>query len=67
MYILIIMNFIFTCCLGVFFFIKLKDKEDDIEELYNVFYEELQINSRYFNNEKQNKIKSKSRGRVIEL
>ena len=67
MYILIIMNFIFTCCLGVFLFIKLKDQEDDIEELYNVFYEELQTNSRYFKNEKQNKLKSKSKGRVIEL
>lgn len=67
MYILLIMNFIFTCCLGVFFFIKLKDKEDDIEELYNIFYKELQINNKYFYDEKNEKHKSKSKGRVIEL
>lgn len=61
MYVLIIMNFIFTCCLGVFFFIKLKDKEDDIEELFDMFYEEININKEY---KKKNK---KSKGRLIEL
>lgn len=61
MYVLIIMNFIFTCCLGVFFFIKLKDKEDDIEELFDMFYEEININKEYM---KKNK---KSKGRLIEL
>ena len=55
------MNFIFTCCLGVFFFIKLKDKEDDIEELFDMFYEEININKEY---KKKNK---KSKGRLIEL
>lgn len=61
MYILIIMNFIFTCCLGVFFFIKLKDKEDDIEELFDMFYEEININKEYKEKNKKNK------GRLIEL
>lgn len=61
MYVLIIMNFIFTCCLGVFFFIKLKDKEDDIEELFDMFYEEININKEY---KEKNK---KSKGRLIEL
>lgn len=61
MYVLIIINFIFTCCLGVFFFIKLKDKEDDIEELFDMFYEEININKEY---KKKNK---KSKGRLIEL
>lgn len=61
MYVLLIMNFIFTCCLGVFFFIKLKDKEDDIEELFDMFYEEININKEY---KEKNK---KSKGRLIEL
>lgn len=38
MYILLILSFIFTGCLGVFFYIQLKEKEDDIEELYDLIY-----------------------------
>ena len=43
MYILILFNFIFMCFIGVFLFIKLKEKEDDIEELYDLIYEQNQI------------------------
>lgn len=39
MYILILFNFIFMCFVGVFLFIKLKEKDDEIEELYDLVYQ----------------------------
>lgn len=38
MYILLAINFLFTGFIGVFFYNQLKEKEDDIEELYDLFY-----------------------------
>ena len=42
MYLLIILNFIFICCVGVFLYIQLKEKEDEIEELYDLYYKHLE-------------------------
>lgn len=42
MYLLIIINFIFICCVGVFLYIQLKEKEDEIEELYDLYYKHLE-------------------------
>ena len=52
MYLLIILNFICICCLGVFFFIQLKEKEDDIEELYDLYYGHLTAEENKKKNEK---------------
>lgn len=38
MYILILILFIFTCCLGVYFFINLKYLKDEINELYDLVF-----------------------------
>lgn len=38
MYILILTLFIFTCCLGVYFFVNLKYKSDEINELYDLVF-----------------------------
>lgn len=55
MYILIILSYILTGCIGVFLYIQLKEKEDDIEELYNLFYER--------ENQERNK---KKKGKIID-
>lgn len=60
MYILLILNFLFTCCVGVFFYNQIKEKEDDIDELYDLYYEHLE-------NEKNYKNKKKEKGRVIKI
>jgi len=38
MYILLAINFLFTGFIGVFFYNQLKDLEDDVEEIYDLFY-----------------------------
>lgn len=38
MEILLFLNFVFTCCLGVYFYTQLKEKEDEINELYDMYY-----------------------------
>lgn len=55
MYILVILSYILTGCIGVFFYIQIKEKEDDIEELYNLFYER--------ENQERNK---KKKGKIID-
>lgn len=56
MYILVVLSFIFSGCLGVFFYLQLKEKEDDIEELYNLFYEKKE-EERIIKNKKGNILK----------
>ena len=63
MYILILINFLFCCSLSVVFFMNLKEKDDEIQELYDIFYEELQVSMAPENRNKKNKGRSK----VIEL
>lgn len=44
MYILLFLNFLLTCCIGVFLFNQIKEREDEIEELYDLYhsyYEEI--------------------------
>ena len=38
MWVLIFLNFLFSCCLSVFFYTQLKNKEDDINELFDMYY-----------------------------
>lgn len=54
MYILLAINFLFTCFIGVFFYNQLKDLEDDVEEIYDLFYKK---------EEEEKKIKK--RGKVV--
>ena len=63
MYVLILINFLFCCSLSVVFFINLKEKDDEIQELYDIFYEELQISMATENRN----MKNKGRSKVIEL
>lgn len=37
MYLLIIGNFILTCCIGIYLYVQLKEREDEIEELYDIY------------------------------
>ena len=53
MYILLFINFLLTCCIGVFLFNQLKEREDDIEELYNLYYHHLEEDIKF--NSKNNK------------
>ena len=57
MYILLIINFLFSCCIGVFLYNQLKEREDEIEELYNLFYD--------FINSEQNKKKNIRKDKVM--
>lgn len=52
MYLLIILNFIFICCVGVFLFIQLKEKEDEIEELYDLYYSHIEEDKKIKKKEK---------------
>ena len=57
MWAIIFLNFLFTCCIAVFFYIQLKDKEDDINELYDMYYKLYEF--------KENNNKQKNKGKVI--
>lgn len=58
MYILLFINFLLTCFIGVFLFNQLKEKEDDIEELYDLYYKHLEEEENFKNkNMKGNVIK----------
>ena len=59
MYILLFLNFILTCCIGVFLFNQVKEKEDEIEELYNLYYKHLE--------EEENVKSKKKKGSVIRI
>lgn len=52
MYILIILNFICICCVGVFLFIQLKEKEDEIDELYDLYYSHIEEDKKIKKREK---------------
>ncbi len=56
MYLLLIMNFIFTCCVGVFFYNQIKEKEDEIEELYDLLYDHFKQDENSEKNKKKGKI-----------
>lgn len=60
MYILILMNFLFSCCIGVFLYNQMKETEDGIEELYDLYYEHLEEERNYKN-------KKEKKGRVIKV
>lgn len=57
MYILLLLNFLFVCFIGVYFYNQLKDKEDDIEQLYDLFYNHLK--------EDENSEKNRKKGKVM--
>ena len=56
-----VVNFILICCVGVFLFVVLKDKEDAIEELYDMYYEHDEL---LRNKEKKTK---KKKAKVISI
>ena len=58
MWAIVFLNFIFTCCIAVFFYTQQKDKEDYINELYDMYYKLYEIKE---NKENNNKTKSKSK------
>lgn len=60
MYILIFINFLLICFVGVFLFNQLKEKEDDIDELYNLYYEHL-------TEDKSIEVKKNKKGSVIKF
>lgn len=37
-----IISFIFTCCLAVFFYTKLKERDDELDEFYEIFYKHVE-------------------------
>lgn len=59
MYLLIIGNFILTCCVGIYLYIQLKEREDEIEELYDLHEEHIR------ECEYSTKIKKKKEGKVF--
>ena len=60
MYILLLINFLFIFCIGVFLYNQIKETEDSVEELYDLYYEHLEEERNY-------KAKKEKKGRVIKI
>lgn len=56
MYILLFINFLLLCIECVFLFNQLKEKEDDIEELYDLYYKHLEEEESFKNKNREGKV-----------